>query len=202
MSRWRLTLLPSAWLVLSREAQFVELLVQKAKRPCVHPTSLSLPHHELSTPDTLSSCEPEFDNRIQMSSVESPNNEGANSSLTSESRKMDGSGCSLSPTDRPGGIISLRKKSKSEQKLTTHSKAPPLNPVMRTCSNPNYGCPNVHLFNLSNLSNNMCFNSPVQSPEPYRRRLSEFSFSDRWIVGQTVCLSVLRAFNPEFEACL
>ena len=116
-----------------------------------------------------------------MSAVEGADVNERISTVTPEPRKRDLSSSSLSPkTNGAGEGISLRRKSKSEQKLTSHSKAPPLNAVMRTCSNPNYGCQNMHLFNLSNLSNNMCFNSPAQSPEPYRRRLSEFSFSDRW----------------------
>ena len=83
----------------------------------------------------------------------------------------------LDSSTQDSNIVVLRRKSKSEQKLqTSTTRAPALNPVMRTCSNPNYGCSSLHLFNLSN---NVCFNSPLQSPEPYRRRLSEFSFSDR-----------------------
>ena len=95
---------------------------------------------------------------------------------TSSPTKMDLTKSPVTPTrsDHNGEIVSLRRKSKSEQKLTSHARAPPLNPIMRTCSNPNYGYNNVHLFNM-----NSSYNSPAQSPEPCRRRLSEFSFSDR-----------------------
>ncbi|KAL5255042.1 hypothetical protein ACHWQZ_G014471 [Mnemiopsis leidyi] len=107
------------------------------------------------------------------------------SSLSPTPRRRDPSSSSLSPETKKTSGIALRRKSKSEQKLTSHGRAPALNPVMRTCSNPNYGCPNLHLFNLANLCNNNYCYSPVQSPEPFRRRLSEFSFSDRWSVASS-----------------
>ena len=78
--------------------------------------------------------------------------------------------------DEATSFHSSRSKPALQPKLSDPTaggrRAPSLTPVMRASSNPttsNSMC--RHYFNSS-------MNSPVNSPEPYRRRMSEFSFTE------------------------